>query len=363
MPAGTGIRPSQRQAPHDRLWTAVDRLVDRAPRISDLRCHGLHLLAARRWQQLGRPLPPGLLAEQRAVALMTLLAAHTLDAARDACEEPLVLMKGPELAARYPDAALRPLRDVDVLVADAPGTQGALLAAGFEPVGVPSRYEGIHHLRPLRLPGYPLVIEVHARPKWVGGIPLPDVEELLVAAVPATCGVEGILTLSPEHHAVVLAAHSWAHVPLSRLSHLVDLATLLPETESTRLEEIAARWRLDRVWRTTRAATEWVLDPGAPGSGVPLWARNLQGVRERTVLEAHLERCFSAFWALPPRQAGRRARARLYGALNPRSGESGATKLRRTAQAARDASARLSDHHRSLDRHGIRFGPPRGEEG
>ena len=75
-------------------------------------------------------------------------------------------MKGPEVALRYPGPALRGFRDLDLLVPDAPAVQRELLAAGFEPVGLPEKYAAIHHLRPLAYPGLPLLVEVHDRPKW-----------------------------------------------------------------------------------------------------------------------------------------------------------------------------------------------------
>jgi hypothetical protein len=344
------------------LWDAVDRVVDRAPRLSDLRGHGLHLLAGRRWQDAGRPLPPELIVEQRACAVLSLVALHVLEQARDACTEPPVLMKGPELAVRYPDPALRPYRDLDLLAADAHRTQRELIAAGFEPIGIPGRYEGIHHLRPLRRPDLPLIVEVHDRPKWVEGIPAPPTDELLAAAVPSACGLSGVLALAPSHHALAVAAHSWAHVPLSRIVHLVDVAALLPELDLDETAALAARWGVDRVWRTTLAAVDGVFPcAGVPGF-VPPWARNLRDVRERTVLESHLERWFSAFSAFPPADACGRSAGALGRALRPRHGESGANKLRRTARAARDAFTRQSDHHRALEDEGIAFGPMIGEE-
>jgi hypothetical protein len=36
------------------IWTAVERLVDRAASLDDLRAHRIHLLAGRRWRADGR---------------------------------------------------------------------------------------------------------------------------------------------------------------------------------------------------------------------------------------------------------------------------------------------------------------------
>ena len=345
-----------------RLWPRVDELVDCSPRLADLRHHGLQLLAARRLARRGQAVPAPLVDEQRAAGFLALIAAHLLERARDACSQPLVLMKGPELAARYPDPALRPFRDLDLLVADAGHAQAELMAAGFEPVGVATRYEGIHHLQPLRWPGMPLVLEVHDSPKWIDGLPAAPTSELLEAAVPSATGVDGILALPPEHHALVVTAHSWAHVPLSRLLHLVDVAALLDEVDAGHAAELARRWGLERVWETTLAVTESMLAARGDPWAVRLWARNVRAVRERTVLESHLERWLAVYWALPPRQATGQMAYRLGRELRPRRGESRSTQLRRTAHALQNAFVRQSDHHRSLDRLGIPFGPTTGDE-
>ena len=109
--------------------------------------------------------------------------------------------------------------------------QAALLAAGFVEVGEAGRYEDIHHLRALWWPGLPLVVEIHDRPKWPDGLTGPSTEELLAAAVPARLGVDGIGALPPAEHALLLAAHAWAHEPLGRLGQLVDVAATLRRTD------------------------------------------------------------------------------------------------------------------------------------
>ena len=84
-----------------------------------------------------------------------------------------MLFKGPETAAHYPHPALRRFWDLDLLVPDAGATQRSLLKAGFREVGDPALYADIHHLRPLTLPGLPLAVEVHDRPKWADGLRPP----------------------------------------------------------------------------------------------------------------------------------------------------------------------------------------------
>ena len=338
-------------------WTAVGALIDRAPRYSDLWAHRVHLLAAHRWHHQGRSFPAALKAEWGQAALRSLVVEPLLGRVAEATSAPYLLMKGPELATRYPTPILRPYKDLDLLFEDAPAAQTALLAAGFVPVGQPELYEDIHHLRPLHLPGSPLVIEVHSRPKWVAGLPAPAVEELLAAAVPSTTGIEGVLAPAPHHHALLVAAHAWAHVPLGCLLHAIDVAVLVAETEEEEVAEQAARWGLRRTWASTLAGVRWTFEGLEPSAMLRWWAGGLPAVRERTVLESHLRRAGAAYWALPPRAATATAAAALANAALPQHGEPVLRKLRRTSRAARNAFVRLSEHHVAIEGDGAPASP------
>lgn len=92
--------------PSQDLWAAVDSLVDRAPRISALAFHGLHLLAARRYRQTGRLVPRDLAAAEKNAAVASLVAPIVLREARQAYDRTIVLMKGPEVAVKYRDPVL-----------------------------------------------------------------------------------------------------------------------------------------------------------------------------------------------------------------------------------------------------------------
>ena len=102
--------------------------------------------------------------------MQALAVPPLLERVRAACDGPLVVMKGPEVAARYAEPSTRPFRDLDLLACDAAAVQRSLLDAGFQVAGEPELYVDIHHLRPLYWPGLPLVIEVHQRPKWPAGL-------------------------------------------------------------------------------------------------------------------------------------------------------------------------------------------------
>ena len=327
------------------LWRAVDELLDRTPTAADLRAHRLHLLAARRLRLQGHSVSDELIVAERLAVAVTLGAEIALERAREAYDGTLVLMKGLEAAQRYPSPTLRPFRDVDLIVDRPYEAQRALIAAGFEPVGMDDRYyEDKQHLRPLRLPGLPILVEVHRRPVWVPWAAPPSTAELLSDAVDSATGISGVLALSPAHHALVLAAHSWAGKPFRRILDLVDTTLVADEADPAALWETARRWQIDGVWRTTNAAADAVLFGGRAPWHVRLWAGNVGVMRDRTVLRDHVVRLFSPFSVLPPQRALGVAGQALVENLSPASGETWRTKTARMSRALRNAFERVSVH-------------------
>jgi Uncharacterised nucleotidyltransferase len=351
MGADASVRPDHDQPEIDgALWAAVDRLMDRAPRLSDLRSHRVELLALRRWRSLGLPVPEELLEEERRAAVPILTAPLVLERVRAVLDGPVLLLKGHEVAARYPDPVMRPFADVDLLVPDAGLAHRSLVAAGFRPVGDPAVYIDIHHLRPLALRGLPLPVEIHFRPKWIAHRCAPSAEDLLEQAVPAAVGVDGVLAPCPRHHTLLLAAHSWAHEPLRRLRDLVDIAALSQGVDRAELQLQAEAWDIARLWRTTAAAVDaLILDSSLPWA-LRIWARNLPKVRERTVLENHLERWLSNSWALSGRESAGLLVRTLAREVKPESGETWQEKLARTGRALANALRRRSEHEATLER-------------
>ena len=335
------------------LWRAVARIVSRPATVADLRLHRIHLLALREWQSAGRELPADLIDEERTSTMLGLAAAFLLRRVRDAYDGRVVVMKGPDVAAFYPDPVLRPFRDLDLLVDEPLRAQRALLAGGFHVVGDERLYADIHHLQPLRWPGIPLGLEIHDRPKWLDGHRAPATAELLEAAVPSRTSVSGIETLAPEHQAVALAVHSWAHVPLARLGHLVDVAAVAAPSDGATLGTLAGQWGVGRVWRATTGAIDGLLGDEALPLSVRTWARNIRFVRERTVVESHLQRWLSAFWSEPPLPAAGTFARSLRRDLVPAEGEEWSVKRARVAQAIRSPRRRLSEHQETLERRSI----------
>lgn len=321
------------------LWERVGELADRAPRVSDLRHHKLHLIAASRMRVRGEAVAPELAAEERRLAAVSISAGLLLRRVRAASDARIIVMKGPEAAARWPQARLRPWKDLDLLVEDAPALQSALLTAGFVEVGEPALYEAIHHLRPLMAPELPLTIEIHTRPKWPAPC-TPTFAELSDAALPGVfASIPDVLAPSAAHHAVLLAGHAWEHNPLNCVGQLADVAAFTLEAGREAAEAVARDWDVARLWSSTLRAVDDVLLDGRPRRA-PIWQRHLHEARERTVFENHVERIVGPIAAGSPADATRA----LAGTLRPAPGEDWGSKVRRSRRALRNASLRRSDH-------------------
>jgi hypothetical protein len=330
------------------LWANLARLLERAPRESDLRAHGVELLAARNARKRGETPALHTIAAERTAAATSLIAPLVLQRVLAAVTGPVVLMKGPEVAEYYENSLTRPYRDIDLLVEDADAAWKAMVDAGFEPTGDPELYVGIHHLRPLVVPGLPLVVEVHHQPKWLEGM-TPPTAELLRTAVPSATGIPGLLTLEPTRHAVALAVHAWAHVPLSRLGRLVDIAAVAQGLDRPALRRVAAAWNVDRMWETTSHTIDSLVGNGRRPLSGHIWARHLWSVRERTVIERHLEQWLAPFSALPLLPALRSSLKRVAGEVSGPPGETRRQMAARSARAVAHAFKRQSDHDRMLE--------------
>ncbi len=329
------------------MWARVEEIIGAARSIDALRHHGVELIAAGLWRRQGLPVPAELRADEQSAAIKGLAVPFLLKRVRDAYDGPLVLMKGPEVGAHYPAPAVRPFCDLDFLVDDPNVAHREMIAAGFLEVGDASRYDGAHHLRPLAWPGLPLFIELHREanhPVWI--VP-PDRGELLELAQPSATGIEGLLAPTPPAHAVLLAAHSWAHAPLRRLLDLIDVLLVLEHDQDRGVaRSLACQWGLGRVWSTTIAAADALLGRADSGPALAIWARHLAAVRERTVLETHLTRWAGPMCGLPRTRFRAVASAtRMFTeAARPRGGERWADAMRRTQLAIIDAPRPQSQH-------------------
>lgn len=333
---------------NSRLWIGVDEIAARAERLSDLRAHRLETVVAAH-PLVARTFP---VTEIRARARRQLSAPGLLERIRGAATGTLILVKGPELARLYPPPRLRPFIDLDLIVEDAGRTQRELSLAGFVELGDEEEYRR-HHLRPLHWPGSSLTVEIHSRPNWpVGHHPI-SFSDLSAIAVPSSIGVDGVQTLPRPEHAVLVAAHGWAHDPLARLLVLIDIALLLEHVDRDRPAEVAQRWGVERLWRTTETAVD-ALFGGAPVRGpIRTWARGLRLARERTVLETHLARTLAPFAEQPFGAAITTSLRELRAQARPSQGERWRTKLGRAVLALGDMTQRLSDHDSIVETRGL----------
>ncbi len=332
------------------IWSAVDRLIDRTPDVAALRANRLHLLAARRWREQGKTIPEDLEEDERLNVLAWLVAPEVVAAVRRGCDGPVVLHKGPNVAALYPDPTLRPFIDLDVLVVDAAAAQSSLLEAGFVEVGDPRAYVVSPHSRPLEWPGLPLRVEVHDHPNWPRWLPPPPTDELIDQAIPSVLGVEGVSTLAPQHQALVVAAHAWTHGPFSRVGDLVDVAALDDGLDSSELQRLARRWGIEGLWRTTLSTAHAVLFDGPQPWTARTWARNLPAVRERTMFEFHMARWLSGFSTLGPRGGFRVLGGEIARDVRPIGDEPWRAKLSRAWLSLRNARVTKSEHDQAVER-------------
>jgi hypothetical protein len=337
-------------AVNDDFWAAAYALVARAPSVADVLAHRLGLLAAAARRAQGLPVPQAFVAQEQLAAVTVVTARALLRRIRAVCDGPLVIVKGPELAAHYPQDTLRVYGDLDLLAPDAPCLHRALAAAGFDEVNDEARRVPPYHLTRLRAPELPLIVEVHGRPNWPLCLPAPPEDVFFERLEPSATGVTGIETLPRERHALVVAAHAWAHAPLTTLRDLIDIGALIDGLDRSEIQGLADEWRIDRIWRTTlRALDSVVLGSRTPGTAQRLWARHLASTRERTVFESHLEDLLSGFSALPPVTAVLAMLRELARDSTPSPGETWSTKVRRTRLAFQHAFSPKSRHDRALE--------------
>ena len=174
--------------------------------------------------------------------------------------------------------------------------------------------------------------------------------ELIEAAVPSQPGRRGVLAPSPAHHALLLAAHAWAHRPLSRLRDLIDIAVVAGRGRARHeIRRLARSWGIQRVWATTARAIERVLGDGRRPPPLAIWARHLDAAREQTVLESHVQNWLCALWVLPGGRAIAAAAGAVGADLVPEDDEGWPAKLARTRVALANAFVRKSKHDEALD--------------
>lgn len=127
----------------------------------------MHLIAAGQWREYGKSVPATFSEAERVRAILTTATLFLLERVRVILSGPIVLIKVPGLAARYPTPTLRPFGDLDLRVADAQLSQRQLLKSGFISVDDELRHRSMHHGSPLVLRSLPLALEIHGSLGWL----------------------------------------------------------------------------------------------------------------------------------------------------------------------------------------------------
>jgi hypothetical protein len=272
------------------LWTALDRIIAAAPDAAALRTHGLGPIAAWRMRERGESVPPEIERLALGAAYASVTAAPLLQKVVDILQEPVLVLKGPEVARHYPERTLRTYGDLDILVADLPSAERRLIDAGFTELMPGKKVEGHHHDSPLGFGVMALMVELHRDPGWLRWLTPPSDSELFFSALPSSTGVAGAYTLPPEQLALFLASHAWRHGPYTSLIHLIDIELLRQQTDPLEMTALARLWGIEKVWFSLCAMIDWYLyQEGAPPNSVHRWwARHLADTRERTLLEFYL---------------------------------------------------------------------------
>ena len=307
--------------------------------------HKLGPLAARRLRLLGREVPPSLEAEERLARIAWMTAGPLLRRIRELHDAPLLLLKGPEVAALYPDRA-RGFVDIDILAVGARELYENLRGAGFAELEEAELYESHHHFSPLNLRGVWLNVEVHVRPMWPEGLSTPSVATIVDESCPSAVSVHGISAPQREHQALLLAVHAWMHEPLHTLRDLLDIAAVTAVADRSKLAALSRQWGIGRIWQTTQRTIDAIFDERPHNMPLRLWARHLPRVRERTVLDNHLQRWLHYFWEGPPNVAIPSLAEALRMEILPDPGELWRDKATRVGHALRRPTASMSAHKR-----------------
>jgi hypothetical protein len=108
------------------MFERVDRLLEAsAAPLAVRRVHRVELLEARRLRTAGLAVEPDVIADETRAAVNELAVPGLLARVRAAYDGPLLLMKGPEVAAAYGATGVRSFGDIDLLTDDAPAATSA----------------------------------------------------------------------------------------------------------------------------------------------------------------------------------------------------------------------------------------------
>ena len=203
---------------------------------------------------------------------------------------PVIVLKGAFLAeAVYGDVALRPMRDVDLMVprAESPRAQAILLDMGRahqQPEDIESFFRERHHLPPAVIRD--LAIELHWTIASPTGPVKMDAAGLWDRAYPATVAGVEVLALSPEDLLLHLCLHFGYQHRLTGLKSLCDVAETIHrfrgEMDWAQVAHLAREWGAARYVGLTLHLARSLLDAGVPDD---VLERLVPGGLDQRVLE------------------------------------------------------------------------------
>lgn len=201
---------------------------------------------------------------------------------------PVMLLKGVAYAgALYPEAALRPMSDIDLLVADTRyvAAIAELGRLGYWHAGTPDQLSAPNH-------GFTLKrkdgsIDVHRHITHAGRTSI-DLAAVWRNAGPAV-HVPGALRPAAAHEYMIHVAHMARHELAVPVINVVDAARLKRAAQADRvcdLDELADRWRIGRGHRAVVALLDALTFDRSPGRQLlPTLDEVLEGRRPGRVLQ------------------------------------------------------------------------------
>jgi hypothetical protein len=238
----------------------------------------------------------------RALVVVPAALSHALEPLTASGLEPVVL-KGPAVATHYPDAGLRPMDDIDLLLPAAQHQTALRLLtdSGWEVRRPASRQRYDTVLTHPAVPGLPLELHYGLDASYERYSRL-DSHGLWMRREPARLGDRAAYVLPPEEELVMLCQHAAKPFHMfSRLIWVVDIAMLLdPQSEPARPVD----WeRVDELATTAECGT-------ALAVGLTLAERvgaespeSLRALPESKWRRVQVEPLLQPSWPLQPRAA------------------------------------------------------------
>jgi hypothetical protein len=230
-------------------------------------------------------------------------ALIALDEMVTASEQPIMLLKGLEVAQRYPEPEQRLFTDLDLLVRAPEQLADDLHRLGYRalPDIVP---DGHHHLAPMIKPDGDFSVEIHRRPGWLSWMSPPTVDELFGRMEAAATPVPGLWTLDPVDHCLFVAVHAWADGAFRRGRDVLDIAVMRADLEPSAMSERADEWGIGSLWQATQRCVDALLLDGPPSPTTRLLTGHIAKGHARGPVSHRLAVYLADFLVTSPRRAG-----------------------------------------------------------